>query len=172
MTTKATGRPSGFYLRDGPHIPSYFVDVQGCWIWTRFTDRDGYARQGRKGEPCFVHRANYEAFNGTIPAGMTIDHGTGVVSWQDPVPSVVPQIVTIRATNSVGNGTQSWQLSYRGGDLNGDGFVAPADLEAMVTVLLGGDPGPGYDAGAADVNCDGIADGEDIQWFVDLMLVW
>ncbi len=84
MTTKATGRPSGFYLRDGPHIPSYFVDVQGCWIWTRFTDRDGYARQGRKGEPCFVHRANYEAFNGTIPAGMTIDHLCRVRSCVNP----------------------------------------------------------------------------------------
>lgn len=101
------------------------------------------------------------------PPGMTIDSGTGVVSWANPVASATPYTIIIRATNAGGNGTQTWALSVLGGDLNGDGSLGLADTAGFVDVLLGLDPAH---ESASDLNCDGRANGEDIQPFVDLIL--
>ncbi len=45
------------------------------------------------------------------PSGMTIDPGTGVVSWLAPSASGGPYRITIRAANSAGEGTRSWKLT-------------------------------------------------------------
>ena len=45
----------------------------------------------------------------TGPSGMTINSGTGVVSW--PTPVIGTHTINIRATNSVGNSTRSWSLT-------------------------------------------------------------
>ncbi|MBN1763785.1 MAG: hypothetical protein JW860_00880 [Sedimentisphaerales bacterium] len=45
------------------------------------------------------------------PADMTIDAGTGVVSWPDAAPSFTPYPITIRATNVAGSDDETWQLS-------------------------------------------------------------
>ncbi len=100
------------------------------------------------------------------PPGMTINVGTGVVSWPNVSPSPSPVTVTIRATNPVGSGTRSWQISFTGGDVNGDGFVSTADAPAFIDVLLGDNPAG---TAAADLNCDGLADGRDVQPFVELL---
>lgn len=103
----------------------------------------------------------------TGPPGMTINFGTGVVSWPNVQPSATPLPVTIRATNAVGSGTRTWHLRFTGGDLNGDSLLTPADVPGFVDVLLGGNVAG---AAAADVNCDGVADGRDVQTLVNLLL--
>ena len=52
---------------DGNRLPMFFVDANGCWIWTRSLDRKGYAT-GR------THRRIWEAFNGPMPLGLQSDH--------------------------------------------------------------------------------------------------
>jgi len=47
------------------------------------------------------------------PTGMTIDPGTGVVSWPAPTSQGSPFTVTIRAENSAGSDTESWQLAVK-----------------------------------------------------------
>ena len=55
-------------------------------------------------------------------------------------------------------------------DTDDDGQITAAgDLPLFVQVLLGIDTTP-QDVYRADVNCDGNADGEDIQGFVDLIM--
>ncbi len=56
------------------------------------------------------------------------------------------------------------------GDVNLDGGVDWADIAAAVAVLLGQDTDPDHVA-AADANCDGVADGRDIQPLTDLLLL-
>jgi len=55
------------------------------------------------------------------------------------------------------------------GDIDTNGAVEPADVPTMVDVLLGFDTDPAHVA-AADLNCDGAANGLDIQPFLDLLL--
>ena len=45
----------------------------GCWLWTAWTDRDGYGRI-TVGIPRSAHRVAWEEFRGPIPAGLHIDH--------------------------------------------------------------------------------------------------
>ncbi len=45
------------------------------------------------------------------PAGMSIQSGTGVVSWANPVAAGSPHTITIRATNSAGSDDESWMLT-------------------------------------------------------------
>jgi hypothetical protein len=45
------------------------------------------------------------------PAGMTINSGTGVVSWPNPTTAGSPHTVTIQATNSAGSDQESWGLT-------------------------------------------------------------
>lgn len=105
------------------------------------------------------------SFDGSPPAGMTVDHATGVVSWPDPVPSASPYTIAIRATNAQGNGTVSWQLTVAGGDLTGDSQIDAADVAPFVSVLLGQSPMNL----AADMNCDGAVDGRDVGAFVAVL---
>lgn len=54
-----------------------FTVGDGCWEWTAFRDKAGYARiqeGGRKGSVLYAHRLSYELFIGPIPEGMVIDH--------------------------------------------------------------------------------------------------
>jgi hypothetical protein len=99
------------------------------------------------------------------PAGMDIDHDTGVVSWSVPIPSPVAYAVTIRGTNAVGNGTESWTLRVVPGDLNGDGVVTLGDA-ARFAECLGGPAGtvlPGCEC--ADADLDGNVDLADFRAF-------
>ncbi|UCG16069.1 MAG: matrixin family metalloprotease [Phycisphaerales bacterium] len=99
------------------------------------------------------------------PAGMTVDHDTGVVSWPAPRPALAPYAITIRATNAAGNGTQTWQLTVTSGDMDGDGDVDPADYALVETCLNG--PGGGLAAGCtcADADADGDVDLADFGRF-------
>jgi hypothetical protein len=58
------------------------IDPDGCWVWTAYTNRDGYGRflaRMAEGGHCVVaaHRFIYEAAYGPIPDGLTVDHLCG-----------------------------------------------------------------------------------------------
>jgi hypothetical protein len=90
------------------------------------------------------------------PPGMTIDHDTGVVLWPVPLPSPTPVMVTIRATNAVGNGTKTWTLLVTPGDLSGDGSTNLFDYRSLWACLSGPDGGveSGCECGDADLDDD------------------
>lgn len=45
-----------------------------CWVWTGWTDRDGYGALDVGGKFTRAHRFAYEELVGPIPEGLTIDH--------------------------------------------------------------------------------------------------
>ena len=47
------------------------------------------------------------------PAGMTVDPTTGVVRWPAPTTTGSPFTVVLRATNAVGYGEETWQLTVK-----------------------------------------------------------
>ncbi len=47
----------------------------------------------------------------TPPSGMTIDSGTGVVTWPKPTANGSPHTITIKATNTAGSDVEDWQLT-------------------------------------------------------------
>lgn len=57
------------------------------------------------------------------------------------------------------------------GDVNGDMFITCADIASAVDVYLGFDTTPAHIV-AADANCDGFANGLDIQPLVNYILLW
>jgi len=97
------------------------------------------------------------------PGGMTINPGDGAVSWPNPLAAVTPYTVTVRATNTAGNDTESWLLTVLPGDFNGDGIRDDADVSDFADHLLGI---LNVRPCAADVNLDGFMDGLDIAAWV------
>jgi len=51
------------------------------------------------------------SLSGTPPTGMTIDSGTGVVSWPAPLTAGSPYTVSVVATNACGSDSASYQLT-------------------------------------------------------------
>lgn len=98
------------------------------------------------------------------PPLMTVNPGTGEVSWANPTPSPTPHTVTVRATNTIGNDTETWQLTVAPGDFNGDGILDGLDIPEFVDHLI--DVSSTRPC-AADVNLDTFIDGLDAQAFVD-----
>lgn len=111
----------------------------------------------------------------SAPAGMTIDHATGVVTWDRPRYSALPYAVQIRATNAIGNGTWSWSLHVTGlvGDLNCDGAITFADINPFVAALSGEATYfaeyPDCEPRLGDCNGDGVVGFADINAFVALL---
>ena len=99
------------------------------------------------------------------PVGMTIDHGTGVVFWPEPVPRPTPYTITIRATNAVGNRTQTWQLTVTGGDMDADGDVDLWDFAVFDSCLSGPGSAAGPGCECADADGDGDIDLADFAVF-------
>lgn len=103
------------------------------------------------------------------PPGMTINFGTGVVSWPSPDLSTGSHMITIRATNAVGNGTETWVLNVTGdANVDGDADIDLDDVNVFANVLIGTDTDPNHIA-AADLNGSGAPDGDDIQSFLDCL---
>jgi hypothetical protein len=62
-----------------PSMPERFwqkVDVSpsGCWLWTGYTFRGGYAGIQWNGKTSLAHRVAYESLIGKIPDGLHTDH--------------------------------------------------------------------------------------------------
>lgn len=54
-----------------------FRSPDGCWLWTGFVDKAGYARLragGRDTPVLYAHRYSYERFVGPVPQGLLLDH--------------------------------------------------------------------------------------------------
>lgn len=52
----------------------YVVDENGCWVWQKFKDKDGYGFIRVDGARHRAHRYSYLKFVGEIPAGMVVCH--------------------------------------------------------------------------------------------------
>ena len=49
----------------------------GCWLWTGFVDKAGYARirEGGRGSPVlYAHRYSFELYVRPVPDGLHVDH--------------------------------------------------------------------------------------------------
>ena len=63
----------------------YVVDVNGCWLWQRYTSEDGYGIKGVGGKKIDkAHRVYYEQMRGPIPKGFEIHHLCGTRSCVNP----------------------------------------------------------------------------------------
>jgi hypothetical protein len=85
------------------------------------------------------------------PEGMTINSRTGVVSWPKPAGSNLAHTVIIKATDTNGSDTESWQLtvplSYTATVVSASPSQAiagnPVTLSGQATNIATGDPVPG-----------------------------
>lgn len=53
----------------------YVVDDKGCWVWQLSMKGNGYGWAWKPGVGrCLAHRLYYERVNGSVPAGLYLDH--------------------------------------------------------------------------------------------------
>ena len=80
-----TGR---YYAPPRPEVVRFIEKVEftadGCWSWTGYCSRNGYARLNIAGRMWLAHRWSYEHFIGSIPDGLEIDHLCRVTSCVNP----------------------------------------------------------------------------------------
>lgn len=71
---------------DWPGTPSYLHEdgANGCWMWARTRDADGYGRIIHDGQQLRAHRFYFERAGGTIPAGHHLHHLCGVRACVNP----------------------------------------------------------------------------------------
>jgi hypothetical protein len=60
------------------------IDINNCWIWKRYKDKDGYGRPGFKGKPILAHRLSYLTFVGEIPNNLFVLHNCDNPSCVNP----------------------------------------------------------------------------------------
>ena len=66
--------------KNGP-APTHRPELGPCWLWTAYTNRDGYGgfQRGRRGAGyVLAHRLSWELHNGPIPAGLHALHACDV----------------------------------------------------------------------------------------------
>lgn len=61
---------------DATGLPEIIVLGNGCWMWTRAVNSDGYGLWMKRGPDYHrgAHRVTWEIFNGKMPEGLEIDH--------------------------------------------------------------------------------------------------
>ena len=70
--------PSGWILTAHRPLEEITVeDEQGCWIWQRYRDKNGYGRAYDGGSMDWAHRVIYRLHVGPIPEKYSIDHLCG-----------------------------------------------------------------------------------------------
>ena len=75
----------------------------GCWLWTGFSDKDGYGKFwiNERKMSVAAHRVSYELYASKIPDGHVIDHMCRVRSCVNPDHlRVVTQLINVRENNS------------------------------------------------------------------------
>lgn len=53
---------------------SYVIDEDGCWLWQKSLNQDGYGRFKVHGRMVGAHRFSYENLVGVIPTGFEVNH--------------------------------------------------------------------------------------------------
>jgi len=61
------------------------VGPGGCWIWTGYTDSQGYGQISVRGKPMWVHRVTYAIFKQSLREGDEIDHKCSNSSCCNPM---------------------------------------------------------------------------------------
>lgn len=51
-----------------------FIDIDGCWVFTKHLNWKGYGAIKIDGKFYKVHRVSYYLFNGDLVEGLVIDH--------------------------------------------------------------------------------------------------
>lgn len=79
------------------------VNSQGCWLWQRALNHNGYGQIQYQGKKQAAHRVAYEVFVGPIPAGLQIDHLCRVRPCVNPehLEAVSPRENTLRTFSPV-----------------------------------------------------------------------
>ncbi len=99
------------------------------------------------------------------PPSMSIDFDTGQVAWDDPTIGG-PYLVTVRATNAVGNGTQTFELNVvPSADSDGDSDVDLQDYAAINACIDGPDVSANGGCECVDFDGDGDVDLSDAAEF-------
>lgn len=88
---------------DGNALPKFFVDSNGCWIWTRGGNTAGYVQWKERGEDRGrnIHVVFWEVFNGPVPDGLEVDHLCRVRRCVNPahMEVVTHKVNTLRGDN-------------------------------------------------------------------------
>ncbi|RLS64286.1 MAG: hypothetical protein DWH97_08500 [Planctomycetota bacterium] len=96
---------------------------------------------------------------GNVPAGMTINSSTGIISWPNTVASTFQYIINVRANNGTGSDTQTLYLGVSGtncpADINHDGKVDGQDLVVVLNAW-------GSNSAVADLSHNGVVDASDL----------
>lgn len=80
---------------------SYTPDPNtGCWLWTKFIHKSGYAAFSVKSRSISAHKFSYLYFKGQIPKGWQVDHKCKCKTCVNPehLEAVSPQENVIRST--------------------------------------------------------------------------
>lgn len=74
------------------------LDDNGCWLWTKAKNPDGYGKISVGNKSRSAHRVVYETLRGEIPAGFQIDHLCRVRHCVNPdhLEPVTPRENTLR----------------------------------------------------------------------------
>ena len=99
------------------------ADNNGCWLWQRFLNQDGYGRVGVGGTKHLVHRLSYELHVGPIPPNQIIRHTCDVPSCCNPE-HLIPGS---HADNSADRDSRGRAASHKGED-NGRAKLTDTDV--------------------------------------------
>lgn len=113
-----------------PRFAEKFEIIEnGCWLWRRYIDRDGYGRFGIKSTVWYAHRAAYVALIGPIP-DETLDH---LCHTNDPTCPGALDCLHRRCVNP-------WHLDPAGNGENAMRGGGPAALRSRQTHCIHGHP--------------------------------
>lgn len=105
------------YLPDLERFWSRVEKTDACWIWRGYIDPVGYGRLRFAGKTQLAHRVSFVIANGSIPAGLTLDHLCYVKACVnpahlDPVSQAVNYARAVEMGRVAGNGEEHRQKTH------------------------------------------------------------
>lgn len=99
MTTDQLRRFFSYVDKNGPLAAHAAHLGSCCWLWTSFTDRDGYG-QFKIGKTVSAHRLAFQLHGGTLIDGLELDHLCRVRNCVNPdhLEQVTPRVNVLRST--------------------------------------------------------------------------